>query len=127
MAFQGELWLIAGRSPVTQNATVRIYDPASETWRAGPSLAVARAGFAAAASRTHLFVAGGELLTPPFSVLSSVEVIVAGGSGWQAMPNLPTGLHGFGAIATGNSFITVGGSTVAAEQINPGVVHTLRW
>jgi hypothetical protein len=125
VAFQGELWLIGGRQP--QTATVRIYDPASETWRAGPSLANARAGFAAAASSTHLFVAGGEILIPPFSVLSSVEAIAAGGSGWQAMPNLPVGLHGFGAIATGNTFTTVGGSTVAAEQVNPGIVFTLRW
>ena len=125
VAFQGELWMIGGRQP--QTGAVRIYDPASETWRPGPTLAVARAGFAAAASRTHLFVAGGEILFPPFNVLSSVEAIVAGGSAWQPMPNLPTGLHGFGAIATGNAFITVGGSTVAAEQFNPGVVHILKW
>src|SRR5687767_3208024 len=125
VAFQGELWLIGGRQP--QTGTVRIYDPASETWRVGPPLAVARAGFAAAATSTHLFVAGGESLAPPFNVLSSVEVITARGSGWQAMPNLPTAVHGFGAIASGNSFITVGGSTVAAEQINPGRVQILRW
>lgn len=68
----------------------------------------------------------GEILFPPFNVLSSVEAIAAGASGWQAMPNLPTGLHGFGAIAVGNTFTTVGGSTVAAEQINPGIVYTLR-
>ena len=125
VAFQGELWMIGGRQPQTTN--VAIYDPASETWRLGPPLAVGRAGFAAAASREHLFVAGGEILFPPFNVLASVEAIAAGGSAWQAMPNLPVGLHGFGAIATGNSFTTVGGSTVAAEQINPGIVHTLRW
>ena len=128
VAFQGELWLIGGRTPATQTATVRIYDPASETWRIGPSLANARAGFAAAATRDHLFVAGGEILSAfPFPVLNSVEAIAAGGASWQAMPNLPTGLHGFGAIATANKFITVGGSTVAAEQINPGIVYVLSW
>jgi hypothetical protein len=128
VAFQGELWLIGGRSPGTQTATVRIYDPASESWRVGPTLANARAGFAAAASRDRLFVAGGEILSAfPFSVLSSVEAIAAGGASWQAMPSLPTALHGFGAIATANSFRTVGGSTVAAEQFNPGVVHILGW
>jgi len=36
-------------------------------------------------------------------------------------------LHDFGAIAVGNTFTTVGGSTVAAEQINPGTVYTLLW
>jgi hypothetical protein len=125
VAFQGELWMIGGRQPAT--GRVNIYDPASETWRLGPQLAVARAGFAAAATRDLLFVAGGELLTPPFNVLSSVEVIAAGGTSWQAMPNMPTPTHGFGAMTTANSFITVGGSTVAAEQINPGIVHILRW
>jgi hypothetical protein len=100
VAFQGELWLIGGRTPATQTATVRIYDPASETWRVGPSLANARAGFAAAASRDVLFVACGEILSSfPFSVLSSVEAIAAGGAGWQAMPSLPTALHGFGRTA----------------------------
>ncbi|HYC35340.1 MAG TPA: kelch repeat-containing protein [Usitatibacter sp.] len=125
VAFQGELWMIGGRQPAT--GRVNIYDPASETWRLGPQLAVARAGFAAAATRELLFVAGGELLTPPFSVLTSVEAIAAGSSSWQAMPNLPVPTHGFGAIATANKFITVGGSTVAAEQINPGIVHILSW
>jgi len=128
VAFQGELWMIAGRQPlVVQHGNVAIYDPASDTWRQGPGLANGRAGFAAAASRDLLFVAGGERLTPPFGVLNSVEAIAAGGGAWQAMPSLPTALHGFGAIATGTSFITVGGSTVAAEQINPGIVHILRW
>lgn len=125
VAFQGELWMIGGRQPQTTH--VAIYDPASETWRAGPPMAQGRAGFAAAATSTHLFVAGGEILFPPFNVLASVEAFVAGGAGWSAMPNLPTGLHGFGAIAVGNSFTTVGGSTVAAEQFNPGLVYTLRW
>jgi hypothetical protein len=129
VAFQGELWLIGGRQVGgAETATVRIYDPASETWRIGPPLALARAGFAAAATRERLFVAGGEKLSPPgFTVYTSVEAIAGGGAGWQAMPSMPGPRHGFGAIATDNSFITVGGSTLAAEQVNPGIVQILSW
>jgi hypothetical protein len=64
VAFQGEIWFIAGRGNGFTNRVVSIYDPASETWRAGPLLATSRAGFAAAASATTLFVAGGEFLDP---------------------------------------------------------------
>ena len=129
VAFQGELWLIGGRQVgVRETARVSIYDPASETWRMGPTLRTARAGFAAAASREMLFVAGGEILSgTPWHVLASVEAIEAGGEQWRAMPDLPTPLHGFGGIVFGNAFYTVGGTVVAGAVSNAGIVQVLRW
>ena len=39
VAFQGELWLIGGRNALGSTfASVSIFDPASEMWRAGPGL-----------------------------------------------------------------------------------------
>ncbi len=127
--FQGELWLIGGRQVnVRETVRVSIYDPASETWRLGPNLARARAGFAAAATRELLVVAGGELLCcQPWSVLPAVEAIAAGGEQWQPLPDLPTPLHGFGGIIFGNAFYTVGGTVVAGAVSNAGIVQVLRW
>lgn len=128
VAFQGELWLIGGRQVfVRESARISIFDPASETWRQGPPLATARAGFAAAASRTLLVVAGGEVLVAPLRTLGSVEAIAAGHDAWSALPPLPTPVHGVGGMIHGTSFITLGGSTVAATAQNPGVVQILRW
>ena len=127
--FQGELWLIGGRQVnVRETARVAIYDPASETWRPGPNLAFARAGFAVAATRELLIVAGGELLCcQPWRVLPAVEAIAAGADQWRALPDLPTPLHGFGGIIHGNAFYTVGGTIVAGAVTNQGIVQVLRW
>jgi N-acetylneuraminic acid mutarotase len=127
--FQGELWLIGGRQVnVRETARVSIYDPASETWRQGPNLGLARAGFAAAATRELLVVAGGELLCcQPWRVAASVEAIAAGGDQWRALPDLPTPLHGFGGIIHGNAFYTVGGTVAPGAVSNAGIVQVLRW
>ena len=129
VAFQGELWMIGGRQVnVRETARVSIYDPASEAWRMGPTLGTARAGFAAAASREFLFVAGGELLaSQPWRVVASVEAIAAGSGEWRAMPDMPTPLHGFGGIVFGNAFYTVGGTVVAGAVSNAGIVLRLGW
>jgi hypothetical protein len=129
VAFQGELWLIGGRQVnVRETVRVSIYDPASGSWRLGPNLRTARAGFAAAASRDLLVVAGGELLCcQPWRVLATVEAIAAGGAEWSELPPLPTPLHGFGGILHGNAFYTVGGTVVAGAVSNAGIVQVLRW
>lgn len=128
IAFQGELWLVGGREQGTrETGRVSIYDPASETWRVGPNLRTARAGFALAASPTLLVAAGGEVLSGTWRTLSSVEVIGAGEGAWSALPELPRALHGFGGLIRGNAFYTLGGTTLAGAVSNPGIVQILRW
>ena len=134
VAFQGELWMMGGRSGTRTTGLVSIWDPASETWRAGPSLNTPRAGFAAAASDTPLLVAGGEVLTTdPWRTLNSVEAIAAGvtsGAGattWTVMPPLPNPVHGVPGVIHGNAFYTLGGSTQAGIAANYEGVQILRW
>ena len=128
VAFQGELWMIGGRTElVSESASVSIFDPASETWRAGPAMRAARAGFAAAATPSVLLVAGGEILSGAFRTLSSVEAIGAGQQEWTALPNLPTAIHGVGGAVFGNAFFVIGGSTRAGNATNPGIVQVYRW
>lgn len=128
VAFQGELWLLGGRAASgTANTVVSIFDPASETWRAGPSMPTSRSGFAAAASDTVLIVAGGEKISQPMRVHSEVEALAAGAAQWQGLPPLPFPMHGFGGVIQGNAFITIGGSRVAATAVNEGQVQIYRW
>lgn len=128
VAFQGELWMIGGRSPSRTTGIVSIFDPASETWRAGPLLATPRAGFAAASSGTLLVVAGGELITEnPWRTISSVEAIAAGQGQWSALPTMPMPVHGVPGVMHGNAFYALGGSTQAGAATNPGAVQALRW
>jgi hypothetical protein len=129
VAFQGELWMLGGRQLFAGTSrAVSIYDPASETWRAGPQMRNLRSGFAAAASPTMLMVAGGEFITSnPNRVIETAEAIAAGQQDWTSLPPLPTPVHGMGGAIRGNNFYVFGGSTVAAQAVNTGMVQVLRW
>jgi N-acetylneuraminic acid mutarotase len=127
VAFQGELWLMGGRyRSGVAHGEVAIFDPASETWRAGPTMAVGRSGFAAAASDSMIIVAGGERLDTS-KVLVDVEAIVAGDVLWRTLPSLPFAVHGFGGTLQGNTFIALGGSRGAGGVANEGQVQIYRW
>lgn len=128
VAFQGELWLIGGRNFLgTTHSGISIFDPASEAWRAGPSLLVRRSGFAAASSSTHVFVAGGERLSNPPVVLGTAEAIAAGDDAWNSIPSMPIAVHGVGAAVHGNAFYAYGGSRVAAVASNFGDLQVYRF
>jgi hypothetical protein len=128
VAFQGEIWQVGGRNSLGQpNPAVSIWDPASETWRPGPSMANNRSGFAAAATSTAIFVAGGERLFAPSGVIETVEAIAAGDDAWTPLPSLLIPVHGVGAGIVGNAFYLLGGSRVQATAINFGDVQIYRW
>lgn len=120
--FGGELWLIGGRG-AGETGRVSIFDPASETWRAGPPLRVPRAGSAVAASDTLLVVAGGEVIQSGSRTAGEVEAIAAGESSWQDLTSLPTPVHGGSGAIHGNAFYVIGGSTAAGGIQNPGTVQ----
>jgi hypothetical protein len=128
VAFLGEIWFMGGRDTQgVNNSTVSIFDPASETWRAARSFNAPRSGFAAAASPTAIFIAGGESLVRPVNVISSAEAIAAGDSDWTMLPALPVAVHGVGAMIHANTFITLGGSRVASTAVNFGDVQIYRF
>ena len=115
LAWQGEIWMIAGRSPET--ASVSIYDPVLARWRAGPPLNRARGGFAAAVVEGHLVVAGGELLSGGARLERSVEVLAPGADAWRFAPEMPVALHGVGGAAALGRFWLLGGSTIAGSPV----------
>jgi hypothetical protein len=124
VAFEGEIWLFGGRWPgVGELATVEIYNPDSLTWRAGPSLNVARAGFAAAVVSGHIIVAGGEVILNGTETLDSVEFLSSGSAAWQVGPKLPMPIHGVGGAPFESRFLLLGGSLRAGAIENEGQVQ----
>lgn len=108
--FLGEIWVIGGRTP--DQRTTAIYDPASETWRAGPSFLHARGGFAAAAVGEQIVISGGEYLQGfTMNVLDRTEVYAAGDTRWRDGPPLPQAVHGVPGASVGGRFYVISGST----------------
>jgi hypothetical protein len=123
VSFGGELWMIGGRGAGGETARVSNFDPASETWRAGPAMRVPRGGSAAAASDTLLIVAGGEVIQSGSRTAGEVEAIAAGESSWHDLSTLPTPVHGASAMIQGSALYVLGGSTLAGGVQNPGTVQ----
>jgi hypothetical protein len=110
VAFFDEIWLIDGRSP--DQISVDIYDPVSETWRAGPRTRLAHTGFAAAVVGARIAIAGGEHVTAsPPRLEPGFEVYSAGSEGFRLFQQMPLPVHGVAGGAVGNVFYAVSGST----------------
>jgi hypothetical protein len=124
LAFGGEMWVLGGRwGGIGELATVEIYNPASETWRAGPTMNVARAGFAAAVVQQQLMVAGGEIIINGRETLASLEILAVGSDTWQLGPDLPVPMHGVGGAEFRGRFLLLGGSMEAGAILNEGQVQ----
>jgi N-acetylneuraminic acid mutarotase len=124
VAFGDELWLLGGRwAGVGELATVEIYNPTSETWRAGPTMNVARAGFAAAVVQQQLMVAGGEVIINGRETLASLEILASGSDTWQLGPDLLVPMHGVGGAEFQGRFLLLGGSMEAGAILNEGQVQ----
>ncbi|HLF42687.1 MAG TPA: hypothetical protein VJA46_04050 [Acidimicrobiia bacterium] len=119
VAFDREIWAIAGRWQGEIFNTTEIYDPGSETWRSGPILNEARSGFGAAVIDEAIVVAGGEVFGPD-EALSTVERLGPDTDGWSFIEPLPHGLHGNPLVAIGSDLYLPGGSVRAADIENDG-------
>lgn len=124
VAFEGEIWAIAGRWQGEIFNTTEIYDPGSESWHSGASLTDARSGFGAVVIEEAIVAAGGEVFSPD-EALSTVERFSAGSGEWSFIDLLPHGLHGNPLVAVGSDLYLPGGSTRAADIENDGRSYRL--
>jgi hypothetical protein len=88
-----------------------IYDPATDSWSAGPPLPTARSGLAYALYRNLILVLGGEL--PP-NTFAANEAYDAKAKSWRSLAPMPGGRHGTAAAVVG------GGVYLAAGSLKPG-------
>lgn len=124
VAYEGEIWAIAGREPGRIHDTVEIYDPVSNSWRDGPILNEARSGFGAVVVNGSIYVAGGEVFDPN-ETLVTTERYDAGTGEWVLVEPLPIGLHGNPLAVGGHTLYVPGGSTRAGGVENAGKLLAL--
>lgn len=124
VAFEDEIWAIAGRWQGDIFNTTEIFDPVAGSWRSGPSLNDARSGFGAAVIDGGIVVAGGEVLEPD-EALSTVERFDASNGEWSFIDPLSHGLHGNPLVVVGSNLYLPGGSTRAAAIENDGRSYRL--
>jgi hypothetical protein len=124
VVYRDEIWVLGGRwAGVGEVNMVEIYNPATGSWRAGPSFQVARAGFAAAVVGDTIMAAGGEVIINGSETLGSLEILAAEGQSWQSGPPLLIPMHGVGGAAFDNQFFLLGGSIRAGAIENEGQVQ----
>ena len=85
----GEFWLIGGANQGEASASVDIYDPATQTWREGPSLPEPRAGHAAAVVDGVIHVFGGRSADMQRTT-SDHLVLEVGATRWSVGQSMPT-------------------------------------
>ena len=123
-AVDGRLYAIGGARNGAPLTTVEIYTIASDSWRTGPSMKVAREHLASGVLGRRIFVLGGR---SGGQNLTTVERLHTASGRWVNLPNMRVATSGFQATAFRNRVIAVGGeqlaegdSTIAAVQIyNP--------
>ena len=124
VALDDEVWAVAGRWEGEIFDTTEVYDPVTQTWRAGPSLMEARSGFGAVVVDGAIVVAGGEVFSPD-EALASVERLEPSRGEWATIEPLPHGLHGNPLVAIDTSVYLPGGSIRAAAVDNDGLTYRL--
>jgi len=124
VVLDGEIWAIGGRWEGEIFDTTEVFDPDTQTWRAGPSLGEARSGFGAAVIDGAIVVAGGEVFSPD-RALTSVELLEPGDEQWATIEPLPHGLHGNPLVAIDTAVYLPGGSIRAAGVDNDGLTYRL--
>ncbi|TAK19006.1 MAG: kelch-like protein [Myxococcaceae bacterium] len=114
-AADGRIWVVGGRDQTSYLSSTSVYDPASNTWAAGPSLP----GNRSAAGMTlgpdgRLYVAGGEAAVGAMS--AGVYQLNAAGSAFVARAALPSprAYHGFVTLRDGR-IACLGGAVTASR------------
>jgi hypothetical protein len=118
VAFENEIWWIAGRTDGADRTTneVQIWNPVTREWREGPPLNHARAGFAAKVVRGQIMVTGGEVLDfMPGQLALSLEVFAPGAEYWVLGQAPTVAVHGITGAVVNGEFVLTAGSDIAGE------------
>ncbi len=84
-----------------------IYNPATNSWQAGPPLPTARSGIAGAFYQDRIFVAGGECRDK--KTFAEFEGYDVKSGKWSTFTPMPVGRHGFGGVVVGDALYFAAG------------------
>ena len=124
--YDGKIYAFAGRD-VQDYRSMEIYDPAANSWTAGPNMRTVRAGHGVAVIGDYIFVAGGEQIgVIPELAVDTVEVYKPLSNTWVKEFKLPFALHGVPVAAVDDVLFVLGGSSKAGGVVNNGQVWAWR-
>jgi len=110
----GKLWRPCGDLVSGTLASVKVFDPATKNWTAGPMLRTTRGGFGLAALNGKLYAVGGvhQTAVGGDKDLTSLEILEpAAANGWIKGPALLIAREAFGMAALNEKLYVVGGLT----------------
>ena len=122
---QGELWVVGGASGTSAaQATVRVYNPTTRMWRAGPALPQPR-GYASLVSNGEaLFLIGG--LSGEIRGLRTVYRLDSGAAAWFEDRPLPEGRFSGAAAWDGSRIVFGGGVELRTPRAAASDIWALR-
>lgn len=124
VVLDGEIWMLAGRDATQAYRTVHIYNPGTDSWRAGPPMDSIRSGHGAEAVAGRIVVAGGEIPgTPRWRVALTTEMYDPASGGWTFLPDTPEPIHGVASVSWRGRMYLLGGSTVAQAAVTSARCH----
>jgi hypothetical protein len=108
-AVDERIWVLGGVTGVdgTRLNTTEIYDPASDSWRAGPALPTARSAASAATVGQTIYLFGGA--TPEGASTATAQALDTTTGQWRELAPLPTPLAGTAAARLDGTIYLIGG------------------
>jgi hypothetical protein len=105
----GRIWVLGGMTGERGNRldTIEIYDPATDTWSAGPNMTGGRSSFRAVAIGTTIYVFGGASVET-FGI-DTAEALDTTTGQWRSLPPLPTARFGHAVVEVGGLIYVIGG------------------
>jgi hypothetical protein len=109
IAAEGKIHVIGGRKSTSTDRTGQhdIYDPATNTWTAGPPLPTPRSAMGAVLYKGLILVNGGEMQSGTFNENEGYDVKAGA---WRTLAPLPSARHGQGGTVVGDNAYFVGGA-----------------
>lgn len=107
-----ELWLLGGTRQLQILDETRIYDPLTDTVRAGRAMNATRRQIGAAVVGEQLLAIAGETgVNHNYAMRDSVEVLAPGAGQWRNAPAIPVPVRGSAVAAIDGAVYVVGGMT----------------
>jgi N-acetylneuraminic acid mutarotase len=134
VAYGGKVYVMGGQLPHTgvtpgpATNVMEIYDPATNTWTAGPSMPTARMGLVAAVANNKIYAIGGQTDSFSTSAVATVEEFNPATNAWIARfpMSVPRYFAGGATLPTalGDRIVVAGGESLTnvlatVEEYNP--------
>lgn len=109
VTIDGRIWVLGGMTGERGNRldSIEIYDPATDSWSAGPNMTSGRSSFRAVAIDKTIYVFGGAS-TETFGI-DTAEALDTTTGQWRTLPPVPTPRFGHAVVELNGLIYVIGG------------------